>query len=77
MTAPIDLIRKTASAEAGRCHLEERFGPKPITAVAGVSLRKAASADRRLLRVAAWASGEHDTLELYELLGGTYAGTGG
>jgi len=78
MSAPIDLIRKTASAEAGERYLEERFGPKEHSPLATLSLKKAASAtDKRLLRAAAWASGGGDTLEMYELLGGTYTGTGG
>ena len=73
MSAPIDLIRKTASAEAGKRYLEERFGPRSYSSLATVSLKKAASASNpRLLRAAAWASGDGDALELYELLGGTY-----
>jgi len=72
MGAPIDLIRKTAAAQACSCYLEEYVGPPAVSAVAMVNLKKAASADPRLLRAAAWAAGDGDALELYELLGGTY-----
>lgn len=67
----IDHIRKLASLEQGRQYLEGRFGPKEVSATAAVLLTKAGSADDPgLLRLASKMSG--DTLQNYELLGGTF-----
>jgi hypothetical protein len=67
----INHIRKLASIERGKRYMEERFGPRPVDAVAHTHLLKAAQAeDRGLLMIASRLPGP--TLETYEALGGTF-----
>ena len=72
----IELIRKTADAERGERVLDHTFGPREHDPVSVSRMQKAATADPQLLKIAAWAAGEEDSLEMYELLGGTFEGVG-
>ncbi len=66
----VSLIRKLAALENGRRFIAERdqvdFNPVVVA-----RMQKAAQADQELLKIAAWSS-TGDSLEMYELLGGTF-----
>jgi hypothetical protein len=65
-------LRKLAAEVVGRAALEERFGSPRISTLDEVLLRKTASADHELLKVAA-ALSTGNTLNVYENLGGSYS----
>lgn len=65
----IEQIRKCASLENGKRFLEERFSPSNFDSMVVTRLQKAAEADVRLLKIAAWLDAG-DSLDVYEALGG-------
>ena len=65
-------FRKLAADLVGRSALDERFGPPQLSALDSVLLKKAASADPALLKVAATFD-TGNPLDTYEAFGGSYS----